>query len=56
MGLRERIARLEEKSKAAKAALKLARNSLSRNGILSVVTVIISIVAVGVACLTYMKH
>lgn len=46
MKLKERVTRLEEKAKAAKAALKLARNSLSRNGILSVITVIISILSV----------
>lgn len=49
MGLKERITRQEERVKAAKAALKLARNSLSRNGILSVITVIISIIAAAIA-------
>lgn len=47
--LKVRLSVLEAKNEASKEALELARNSLSRNGILSVVTVVISIVSVIIA-------
>jgi uncharacterized protein YneF (UPF0154 family) len=46
MFLKERVTRLEEKAKAAKEALKLARKSLSRNGVLSVITVVIAFLSI----------
>lgn len=47
------IARLDEKIKASDKALELARNSLSRNGVLSVITVIISIISI---IFSFVKH
>lgn len=44
----KKIARLEEKMKASRSALKLARGSLSRNGIITIITIIISIIAIAV--------
>lgn len=46
--LRERIARLEEKNIAAADALKLAKDSVSINFMISIGTIIISIVAIAI--------
>ena len=46
MGLKQRVTRCEEKIKSAKMALKLARVSLSKNNIWSIVTAIIAVAAV----------
>ena len=43
--LREKIVRLEEKIVASDKALELARGSLSRNNVIAVITIIISVVA-----------
>lgn len=44
--LREKIARLEERIIASDKALELARGALSKNSVLSIITIIISIIAV----------
>lgn len=43
--LKERIARVEEKIQASKEALELARSALSRNSLISMVTIVIAIIA-----------
>lgn len=45
-GLRENIARLEERIYASDRALELARSSLSRNSLVSFITILVSIIAI----------
>lgn len=49
--LRERIARVEGQIAASEKALELARSSLSRNSVITVVTVVIAIVSIVVSFL-----
>lgn len=46
--LQERVCRLEEKFNGAERALKLARKSLSINAVVSVITVILALIGIGI--------
>lgn len=49
--MRERVTRLEEKNKAAEKALELAQDKVSRNVMVSYLTIMISIISIVVAFL-----